>query len=119
MLKRVGGNWLSRARKQIDGDKFVCLDQLLKKDNCIVYSFGVNNDWTFEDRMDAIGLNYIMLPVLVDPRESRSRSLISALKSNICIEAVKYLPTTTRCLIQLGEERTSSTFKPALALEKV
>ena len=55
VLKRVGGTWLSRARKQIDADKFVCLDRILNKDDCIVYSFGINTDWTFEDEMDGIG----------------------------------------------------------------
>ena len=42
-------------RKQVDGDKFVCLDLILDKDSCIVYSFGVARDWTFEDQMDNIG----------------------------------------------------------------
>merc|ERR1719219_3028394 len=27
VLKRVGGHWMNRSRKQVDGDKFVCLDQ--------------------------------------------------------------------------------------------
>ena len=43
-------------RKQVDGDKFVCLDLILDKDSCIVYSFGVARDWTFEDQMDNIGV---------------------------------------------------------------
>merc|ERR1719411_987306 len=55
VLKRVGGHWVSSKRKQVDGDKFVCLDLILTKDSCIVYSFGVANDWTFEDQMDNIG----------------------------------------------------------------
>ena len=42
-------------RKQVDGDKFVCLDPLLSKESCLVYSFGVANDWTFEDQMDDLG----------------------------------------------------------------
>ena len=61
VLKRVGGKWLNRSLKQIDGDKFICLDPLLKKDDCLVYSFGLNNDWTFEDRMDAIGLPLFLI----------------------------------------------------------
>ena len=39
----------------MDGDKFVCLDDILEKEDCFVYSFGVAGDWTFEDQMDAIG----------------------------------------------------------------
>ena len=41
----------------MDGDKFVCLDLILKKDSCIIYTFGVENDWTFEDQMDDIGFS--------------------------------------------------------------
>ena len=49
-------------RQQVDGDKFVCLDLILNKESCIVYSFGVANDWTFEDQMDNLGLsNYFTL----------------------------------------------------------
>ena len=60
VLKRVGGHWVTgegKRRKQVDGDKFVCLDQILNKDSCIVYSFGVSNDWTFDDQMDNTGLS--------------------------------------------------------------
>ena len=56
VLKRVGGQWISSAqRQQVDGDKFVCLDLILQKDSCLIYSFGVASDWTFEDQMDNIG----------------------------------------------------------------
>ena len=60
VLKRVGGQWISSAqRQQVDGDKFVCLDLILNKDSCIVYSFGVASDWTFEDQMDNIGIVFL------------------------------------------------------------
>ena len=39
----------------MDGDKFVCMDQLLARDQCVVYSFGLAADWTFEDQMDLLG----------------------------------------------------------------
>ena len=62
VLKRVGGQWLSSTKRhQVDGDKFVCLDLILNKDTCIVYSFGVAHDWTFEDQMDNIGFNFTTL----------------------------------------------------------
>ena len=48
---------MESMRKQVDGDKFICLDQILNKDSCIVYSFGVASDWTFEDQMDNIGFS--------------------------------------------------------------
>ena len=52
-MKRVGGQWLE---KQVDGDKFVCFDSILSKQSCIVYSFGISNDWSFEDQMDDLGM---------------------------------------------------------------
>ena len=70
VLKRVGGHWVTgegNRRKQVDGDKFVCLDQILNKDSCIVYSFGVSNDWTFDDQMDNTGLSFRNLPCPVKP----------------------------------------------------
>ena len=41
-----------------DGDKVLCVDtifQELKNDNCLVYSFGIANDWSFEKSMAQIG----------------------------------------------------------------
>ena len=39
----------------MDGDKFVCMDNILLGKPCIIYSFGIANDWTFEDFMDSRG----------------------------------------------------------------
>ena len=54
VLKRIGGHWDWR---QVDGDKFICLDHILARDTgpCIIYSFGIANDWEFEDQMDSLG----------------------------------------------------------------
>ena len=41
--------------KQVDGDKFICLDRLIMNAPCLIYSFGINKDWTFEDVMDDMG----------------------------------------------------------------
>ena len=41
--------------RQVDGDKFVCMDNILTGKPCLIYSFGINNDWTFEDFMDYRG----------------------------------------------------------------
>ena len=59
----------------MDGDKFICLDNFDKMANkvkrqiqsynrilvlsffqdCYIYTFGISNDWTFEDIMDKVG----------------------------------------------------------------
>ncbi|KAG0726178.1 hypothetical protein GWK47_004419 [Chionoecetes opilio] len=40
-----------------DGKKFVCMDERfhITPGNCIVFSFGVNNEWSFEDEFDKFG----------------------------------------------------------------
>ena len=42
-------------RRQVDGDKFVCMDNMLLGKPCLIYSFGISNDWSFEDFMDPLG----------------------------------------------------------------
>ena len=53
----------------LDGQKAVCLDPLVRPERssggwpvvttkfteCLVYSFGINNDWTFDEAMEAFG----------------------------------------------------------------
>ncbi|XP_071536205.1 probable methyltransferase-like protein 24 [Panulirus ornatus] len=48
------GGWLSAPE---DGKKFVCLDKRFNivPGNCVVLSFGINNEWSFEDDMDRLG----------------------------------------------------------------
>lgn len=74
VLKRVGGNWVAGPQHQVDGDKFVCLDNIIKKDSCIVYSFGISNDWTFEDVMDKIGCQIFAYDhtINADPRRGNN-----------------------------------------------
>jgi len=48
-LKRVGGKWWPQW-KAVDGDKFICFDHF-NPNNCLIYSFGISNDWSFEDSM--------------------------------------------------------------------
>ena len=64
VLKRVGGHWHTGGAgqaTQVDGDKFVCMDQILAGDQCIIYSFGLAADWTFEDQMDLLGTDHLLL----------------------------------------------------------
>merc|ERR1719452_187928 len=63
VLKRIGGHWYAcdgcpgQLAEQVDGDYFVCMDNIIKnyKKSFLIYSFGVNNDWAFEDFMDFLG----------------------------------------------------------------
>jgi len=48
-MKRVGGHWMNIA---VDGDKYVCMDRMNSNTPCNIYTFGISNDWSFEDYMD-------------------------------------------------------------------
>ena len=55
--KFFGGQWLDGCGG-MDGHKFVCLDKLyadVQSGNCLIYSFGIADDWTFEEAMAELG----------------------------------------------------------------
>eukprot|EP00095_Tigriopus_kingsejongensis_P007533 maker-scaffold1035_size68272-snap-gene-0.13 protein:Tk07533 transcript:maker-scaffold1035_size68272-snap-gene-0.13-mRNA-1 annotation:"hypothetical protein DAPPUDRAFT_239346" len=52
-LQRFGGRWI--ANRAWDGQKFACLDNFDKESLCIIYSFGLNRDWSFEQTFANLG----------------------------------------------------------------
>ena len=55
--KFFGGSWMGNCGA-LDGNKYVCLDQLyedVQTGNCLIYSFGIAGDWTFEETMADLG----------------------------------------------------------------
>ncbi len=55
--KFFGGFWIDHLGC-LDGHKYVCMDQLyvdIKSGNCLIYSFGINNEWSFEEGMAKLG----------------------------------------------------------------
>ena len=47
------GGVIQATMDGIDGQKAICLDKTVRpNDNCTVYSFGVNYDWSFEEAME-------------------------------------------------------------------
>ena len=42
----------------VDGQKAVCMDPSVRPEReseCLVYSFGISNDWTFDEAMEQMG----------------------------------------------------------------
>ena len=86
-LRRLGGVWQEREHVMDGGQlnilcdneinlkypgKFVCLDRLLEdKEDCLVYSFGIQQDWSWEDQMDMLGCSVQAFDPTVEhpPRE--------------------------------------------------
>ena len=55
--KFFGGNWQTYCGA-MDGHKYVCLDKLyadIQSGDCLIYSFGISDDWTFEEAMAQLG----------------------------------------------------------------
>ncbi|XP_077863768.1 putative methyltransferase-like protein 24 isoform X2 [Saccoglossus kowalevskii] len=47
----------TRFGKSGDGGWNICMDVGILPNNCIVYSFGINNDWSFDDAIANYGCN--------------------------------------------------------------
>ena len=56
VLKKMAGNWMKCGF--LDGEKLLCMDTLynaIHNDTCLVYSFGLADDWDFEIFMAKLG----------------------------------------------------------------
>ena len=76
-IKRFGGQY-NPVCKFTDGSKFVCMDQLLKdieNGECLIYSFGVADDWSFEDIMDELGCEVYALDGSIDHLPARGNRI--------------------------------------------
>ena len=54
---KVGGRYI-KGCYVMDGQKYVCMDDLMediRNNKCVVYSFGIGHDWSFEDNISKMG----------------------------------------------------------------
>lgn len=79
VMKTFGGNYYSWCQYR-DGDKYVCLDTLeqdIADEQCLIYSFGIGNDWTFEDAMGSLGCTVLAFdPTINQPKHQRSENVL-------------------------------------------
>ena len=57
ILKRISGTWTSKCGFN-DGEKLICMENLyrdMQNDTCLVYSFGLQDDWDFEVFLAKLG----------------------------------------------------------------
>ena len=62
IIKQIAGRWIGQCGF-LDGEKYICIDRLysaLQNGTCLVYSFGLADDWDFEIWMASLG-NYMGL----------------------------------------------------------
>ena len=75
---RLGGKYLSGCHV-MDGQKYVCLDELIRdisNQECVVYSFGIKDDWSFEDSIAGFGCKVYAFDPTIDNPESRSTNIV-------------------------------------------
>ena len=71
VIKKFGGNW-NPDMKIVDGEKPVCLDKIyhdLQNGNCLVYSFGVGDEFSFEVAMADLGCTVRAFDLNIDTKD--------------------------------------------------
>ena len=74
---RFGGSYRPSCH-YVDGGKNACMDELtydITNNECVIFSFGIANDWTFEDIMDNLGCTVFAFDPSVDFPSKRGRNI--------------------------------------------
>lgn len=77
--KYFGGEWVW-SLGCLDGHKFVCLDNLYQdvlNNKCLIYSFGINNEWSFEENMVSMGCRIKSFDPTIDGTSKPKTDLIT------------------------------------------
>ena len=76
-MKRFGG-YYRKDCKWLDGEKFICMDDIIKdiiNGECLVYSFGIMDDFSFEDVLDELGCKVYTFDASVNHPEIRGKNM--------------------------------------------
>ena len=76
-LQRYGGVF-QECCQYWDGHKFVCISELMldiHNDECLIYSFGVSVDWSFEKAMSEFGCQVLMFDPTVNYPEQVNKKI--------------------------------------------
>jgi len=90
--KFFGGQWLSRCGG-LDGNKYVCLDDLyndVQNGKCLIYSFGIFADWTFEEAMANLGCTIRAFDPTTKESTKPKNDLVMNMLSDVLIVSIKY-----------------------------
>ena len=74
---KLGGQYLDFCHVR-DGQKYVCMDELMddmRAGKCLVYSFGLAQDWTFEETVASMGCKVFAFDPTVDPPAQTSPNI--------------------------------------------
>ena len=62
----------------VEGVKYICIDKLVYdvlNNECVIFSFRIKNDWSFEDAMDNLGCTVFAFDPSVDFPSRRGRNI--------------------------------------------
>ena len=112
--KFFGGEWLGHCGA-LDGHKYICLDKFyddVQKGKCLIYSFGIANDWSFEEAMMNLGCVVRAFDPTIDGRSKPENDLVS-LVSFFVWQVLKF-HTLTTWVTSRSEEDNGSKSKSCL-----
>ena len=75
--KRLGGMYRNSCHV-MDGQKYICMDELaedIRNQECLIYSFGISNDWSFEDIIGSMGCRVYAFDPTIDHKPKRSENI--------------------------------------------
>ena len=101
---KIGGHWLGQCGA-FDGQKFVCLDKILDEKfyetrPCMVYSFGISNDWDFENSMNDLGKIEISVAVIYKQSLLRNRFQVVSFERSTLLLTQRHQRGKTLTFIQ-------------------
>ena len=76
--KFFGGQWLGQCGA-FDGHKFVCLDKFYEdviNGRCLIYSFGIAGDWSFEESMAELGCTIRAFDPTIESKSKPATDLV-------------------------------------------
>ena len=112
-LKRFGGAYRKDCHYW-DGHKFVCVPELIKdirNDECLVYTFGVSNDWSFEAEIGEMGCKVFSFDPTVDhPKQLEDNVWFEKLGLGIEKDSSRSLDSLSSILHNHGHTNTKISY---------
>ena len=74
---RFGGGYLSYCH-YVDSGKYICMDELIYNilnNECVIFSFSISHDRTFEDMMDDLGCTVYAFDLTVNYPSKRRQNI--------------------------------------------
>ena len=112
-MQRFGGHY-NEGCHYWDGHKFVCIPELMhdiENNECVVYSFGVSNDWTFEKALGEIGCRVFSFdPTVNHPKELEYNVWFEKLGLGTEKDGTKSIDTLKSILQKYGHTNTKISY---------